>query len=64
MATANENNLKDTDKPQRFDDMVKFKVEYPKEYKKAKHHKDGEVIELHSLQAKDWEARGLGKTQK
>jgi hypothetical protein len=64
MATENESKLSPTDRVMSFDDMVKFKIEYPKEHKKAKHHKDGEVIELHRLQAEDWEKRGLGKITK
>lgn len=54
----------------RFSDMVKFKFEYPKKgskeypegYPKYKQHvKEGETVEIHSMQAKDLEARGLGK---
>jgi hypothetical protein len=64
MASENENNLKDTDKVYSFNDVVKFEVKYPKEHSKKKHHKEGEVIELHKLQAEDWANRGLGKIVK
>ena len=56
--------LASTDRPMKFSDMVKFKMAYPKEYTKKKHYKDGETIELHRLQAEDWEARKLGSILK
>ncbi len=63
--------LAPTDKKMKFSDTVKFEIAYPKDYGKMpdgkfkkKHFKDGDVIELHSLQAEDWASRGLGKIVK
>jgi hypothetical protein len=61
MQVDQDKKLDPTDKVYRFNDVVKFKVAYPKDYAKKKHLKDGETIELHVIQAEDWEARGLGK---
>lgn len=64
MATENTETLKDTDRIMKFSDVVNFEVKYPKEFTKKKHFKDGDVVELHRLQADDWAARGLGKIVK
>jgi hypothetical protein len=64
MVVDNDKKLDPTDKVYKFNDTVKFKVAYPKDYAKKKHHKDGDVIDLHVIQAEDWEARGLGKIVK
>jgi hypothetical protein len=64
MATQSDEILKDTDKAMKFSDVVNFEMKYPSDFKKKKHYKDGDVIELHLLQAKDFEARGLGKIKK
>lgn len=49
-----------TDRKVKFNDVVKFDFKYPKDYAKKKHMKEG-VVELHRLQAEDFEARGFGK---
>jgi hypothetical protein len=64
MATENTDNLESTDKVMKFSDVVKFKVSYPKDFKKAKHFAEGQEVELHKMQADDWEKRGLGKIVK
>lgn len=64
MATTSDEILLDTDKVMTFDDTVEFTVQYPKDFSKKKYLKDGQVIELHKMQAEDWAARGLGKIGK
>lgn len=64
MAADNISNLEEGDKVQKFSDVVKFKMAYPKEYSKQKHFKDGQEVELHKLQAEDFEKRNLGKIVK
>lgn len=67
MAIVSENEKTDIqpgDVVYKFSDMVDFKITYPKDFKKTKHYKDGEVVNIHLAQARDWEARGLGSIQK
>lgn len=49
----------------KFSDVVKFDFKYPKDYPatKKRHMTEG-VIELHRLQAEDFEKRGFGKIVK
>ncbi len=65
MQVDNDKKLEATDKVYKFNDSVKFKVTYPKEHNpRKKYHADGETIDLHPVQAEDWEKRGLGKIVK
>ena len=41
--------------------MVKFKFNYPKEYKGKKFHKNGETIEVSEESARIFTDRGIGK---
>ena len=50
-----------TDKIYKFSDVVKFEFKYPADFKKPKYHKDGDVVDMHVVQAEDFVARKLGK---
>lgn len=64
MKVEDQQKLDPTDRVMKFSDVVNFEIAYPKDYAKKKHYKDGDVIELHRLQAEEWEARKLGKIKK
>lgn len=51
----------ETGKPYFINERVKVKIEYPKDYKKTKHYKDGDVVELHPLTADAFIEKGVGK---
>lgn len=59
MQVDNDKKLAPTDTVYKFNDTVKMKVAYPKEYTGKRHLKDGDTIEVHVLQAKDLEARKI-----
>jgi hypothetical protein len=59
--------LKDSDGnalPNTAGNKVKFKVEYPKDFKDAKYMKDGDVHNLHVIHAGILEEKGFGKILK
>jgi hypothetical protein len=47
-----------------LDDMVQFKVAYPKDYKKTKHFEEGAIITVHAETAATFESIGIGKIVK
>lgn len=50
-----------TDRIVKFNDMVDFEFKYPADFQKKKLHKDGDVVNIHRLQAEDFASRKLGK---